>query len=242
MCFNIVVYGLVNKSMLLNVIKTEQKSNNHGYFFKNKRSEVRTLNFNEFLETIDKNVRDGERDFIHLHLRQRTSGAISIENVHGWSSNGWYFSHNGGVVLYNIYNKNANVFNEKSDSREFFEEIKKRIENIELIREKVEELLFSGVGFITNHEKQQLIIISRNKSVKLYILNNTTIFANDPIDYVLPSTKKTVFNVTLEKQNYYKAELRNTIAKIDLKRKKILEKVYFNDKKHAIYPRWYYDD
>lgn len=70
---------------------------------------IRTLLKKEVVDLWNKIPKDY---IVLLHARIKTHGSVSEKNVHGWSSNGWYFCHNG---ILQIKNKD-----DMTDSETFF--------------------------------------------------------------------------------------------------------------------------
>jgi len=240
MCFNMVYIGKFDKRTFRKIVIGESKSNNDGFFIESNDLYIRTLNFQHFLKEIDK-IEDDSNELIHLHLRQRTHGKVNEENVHGWKFANWTFSHNGYVRAYALDS-------ERSDSFMLFKAITNALDydsvDIDLLKTLIEESQFYGVAFLLNRIAKRLVIISLNKSAKIYKREDAVIISNDSIDDYISKNDIKLFGARLSKKDYANGSVLNKIVYADLNRNKVIKSVGLEAPKpqYYVYSRKLFDE
>jgi len=121
-CFTLTALGKTRGSSVLSPVLHQVEGNEDGFFLRVARGSkdyaLRTLDLAEFLEFAE-NFLAQEVDFIHLHFRSASAGAISEENVHGWQ-----FEQEGLVYTFTHFGSGAYSTLDVSDSRFLFKMLK----------------------------------------------------------------------------------------------------------------------
>ena len=100
MCYNAVVINRKPKTLDRDIRKEiigYMQTNKDGYGVLRDDEIIRILDREEAVKFINKKVKCR---VLHVHFRQATSGSITVDNVHLWRHNNFYFSHNGTVMKY----------------------------------------------------------------------------------------------------------------------------------------------
>jgi hypothetical protein len=276
MCYNAVIINprqqklsSDEKEAIIRIFDIEAKSNSHGFaaygVIGEKELLSRSLVKEEVFNTINNVLRERFR-LLHVHFRFRTTGSITVNNVHmfkiGDQNKYYYVSHNGHVREYmsggfndwycddwirfgdSWYcrryrsmrtNDKAKDKDNKDDddisdtralveNREFQEHVLKN--NFEKLASLLDEKGFYGVMFMTN--KDEVIAVSREKSVKVYLWNDLIVMSNNEI--YLP-IKDREFYGFMFRRNVPRADFRDQIIHYDLRQYKITKRVRFDDKK-----------
>jgi predicted glutamine amidotransferase len=119
---------------------------------------------------------------------------------------------------------------DKSDTRalvenkEFQEHVLKN--DLERLSKLLDEKGFYGVMFMTN--KDEVIAVSKDKSIKVYLWNDLIILSNDEI--YLPIRDKEIFGFIF-RRNVPRADFRDQIIHYDLRQYKIVKRIRFEDKR-----------
>lgn len=228
MCFNLIWLGKFDKRVFRKIIIDKARYNKDGYFIESNDIYLRTLSFPNFISEIDK-IADNSKELIHLHLRQRTSGKVNEENIHGWKFANWTFSHNGYV--YGLKSDDGH-----SDSFNLFKRITESLtyDNVKLknLKDIIENSGFYGIAFLLNRENKRLVVISADKYANIYRKDNYTIISNEPIDDLLFSRKIKYLGMTLTKHDYEYGYFKNKIVYIDLEKEKVISSLNVSVKRH----------
>jgi hypothetical protein len=257
------------KEAIIRVFDIEARSNSHGFaaygVIGDREYLSRSLVKEEVFNVINNILRDKFK-LLHVHFRYRTTGSITVDNVHmfkiGDQNRYYYVSHNGHVREYMSggYNdwycddwirfgdswycrgyrskrsndkakdKDNKDVDDKSDTRalvenkEFQEYVLKN--DFEKLASLLDEKGFYGVMFMTN--PHEVIAISKEKSVKVYLWNDLIVMSNDEI--YLPIRDKEIFGFIF-RRNVPRADFRDQIIHYSVKEYKIIKRIRFEDKK-----------
>lgn len=201
MCRTFLIYSknkdLAQKLCLALSIKAYD-NNRDGFFVRTPKDFIRTLNFNEYVDF----VKNNKSELYHAHLRLRSSGEVSIINVHGWVfeflHNNWYCTENGSCIM--PYDK------VKCDTLLFFESItrkRKKKNKIEYIKSRFEND-GSGVFICTDIDFKRFILATPSDIAYLYEIkhknneNDVAYIVSSKEDIVENSVGKTVYNYDYE--------------------------------------------
>ena len=171
----------VNKNMFgltLNyVVNSYNKRNNDGFFIKFGDSELRTMDYNQFIEFIVQNKElINESQEIMIHLRLATHGR-GKECVHGWELRGYNCFHNGVIEIENKLIED--------DSLDFFTEVTRDKKVLKNIKKAIKKRTGSGAFFMIGKNKSY--IFSKRHDINIHLINKNiiTINSNDDIhDFV----------------------------------------------------------
>jgi len=272
MCYNSVIINPKQRKLsgderevIMRVFDVEARANHHGFaaygVIGEKEYISRSLIKEEVFNIINNVLRERFR-LLHVHFRLRSSGSISLNNVHmfkiGDQNKYYYISHNGHVREYmsGSYNdigfsgiceewirihdswycrsvrpiKDKNNDDAKSDTRalvenkQFQEYVLKN--DLDSLVKLLDEKGFYGVMFITN--PFEVIAISKDKSVKVYLWNDLIILSNDEI--YLPIKDKEYFGWIFRRE-VPRSDFRDQIIHYDLRQYKIVKRIRFENKK-----------
>jgi hypothetical protein len=272
MCYNAVIINPRHRKLLsdereaiMRVFDAKAQVNNHGFaaygVVNNKEFLSRSLVKEEVFNVINNILRDKFK-LLHVHFRYRTTGSITVNNVHMFkiSNNDryYYISHNGHVREYMSggYNdwycddwvrfgdswycrgyrskrskdKDNKDVDDKSDTRalvedkEFQEHVLKN--DFEKLASLLDEKGFYGVMFMTNED--EVIAVSKEKSIKVYLWNDLIVMSNDEI--YLPVRDKEFFGFIF-RRDLPRADFRDQIIHYDLRQYKIVKRIRFEYKK-----------
>lgn len=128
--------------------------NNDGFFLKNGKFEVKTLDRKQAYNALDQANMDG----LIVHCRLATQGAVDISNVHGYSDGKWQLVHNGWAY-------GCSGSKEKSDSRIFFEILVRELANAKTektIAKKIQKVVleteFRGRAILSDNENDRAFL------------------------------------------------------------------------------------
>jgi hypothetical protein len=272
MCYNAVIINPKQRKLLsdereaiMRIFDIEARSNSHGFaaygVIGEKELLSRSLVKEETFSIINNVLRDRFK-LLHVHFRYRTTGSITVDNVHMFkiSNNDryYYVSHNGHVREYMTYhgsdwycddwirfgdswycrsyrsaetkerdNKDVDA---KSDTRalvedkQFQEYVLKN--DFDMLMRLLDEKGFYGVMFMTN--KDEVIAISREKSVKVYLWNDLIVMSNNEI--YLPIKDREYFGFIF-RRSIPRADFRDQIIHYSVKEYKIVKRIRFEDKR-----------
>jgi len=272
MCYNAVIINPKMKKLtgdereiIIRIFDRQAMINNHGFaaygVIGEKELLSRSLVKEEVFNVINNILRDKFK-LLHVHFRYRTTGSISVNNVHMFkiASNDryYYVSHNGHVREYMSggYNdwlcddwikihdswyckgyrpvktkdKDNKDADDKSDTRalvenkEFQEYVLKN--DFDNLVKLLDEKGFYGVMFMTN--KDELIAVSRDKSIKVYLWNDLIILSNDEI--YLPIKDREYFGWIFRRE-LPRSDFRDQIVHYDLRQYKIVKRIRFEHKR-----------
>lgn len=133
------------------VLKGKIKTNPDGFFFVNSKSAIRTMEDKEALKTLDEMAIN---NFI-CHFRIATEGKANVNNVHGWTKDGWTFVHNGSFGGYTETGENGkHIYKgeyEYSDSRRFFMDLMKKLKGIKSEKDKPVRQAIQATVYLTSY-------------------------------------------------------------------------------------------
>jgi len=172
LCFTGVILNPFRKSIPNVVVKglyEEMIWNPDGFYVYTIDPQVylRILDANEFKRKFSEII-DQKPTAIHFHFRLASSGAIDVENIHGWMFGEYFITHNGIVRSYASRRDLCDTLLLVSQ-REFQEFLagKRWSELYDYIVEKG----FYGVMFIVNRDFSEIYAISTWKNIE-YCQNN----------------------------------------------------------------------
>jgi len=272
MCYNAVVINPRQRKLLseekeaiIRIFDRQAMINSHGFaaygVIGEKELLSRSLVKEEVFNVINNILRDKFK-LLHVHFRYRTTGSISVNNVHMFkiASNDryYYVSHNGHVREYmsggykdwycvdwikihdswyckgyrpvKTKDKDNKDADDKSDTRalvenkEFQEYVLKN--DFDNLVKLLDEKGFYGVMFMTN--KDELIAVSRDKSIKVYLWNDLIILSNDEI--YLPIKDREYFGWIFRRE-LPRSDFRDQIIHYDLRQYKIVKRIRFEYKR-----------
>lgn len=182
MCFTLIIKNKNNQTIgeegfyiLVKATAENYKQNNDGFALRYDSTIIRTLHFHDFINHVFYNKEKIKNSkIIHLHLRKSTN-VVCEEYIHLWNVGNYCCSHNG--ILHN-FNQNNN----ENDSLMFFRSIENYLndDNIKKIRKKIQKINGYGVFLLSNAKNNKIILISKNKSIKVYLTkNNNIVFCSD---------------------------------------------------------------
>jgi len=267
-CYNSVIINPKMKKLtgdereiIIRIFDIEAKTNDDGFaaygVIGEKELLSRSLVKEEVFNVINNILRDRFK-LLHVHFRFRSSGSISLDNVHMFKISNdvkhYYVSHNGHVREYMSYHgsdwycddwikihdswyckgyrpvKTKDKDNDISDTRALVEnkEFQEYVlsNNFEKLASLLNEKGFYGVMFMTN--KDEVIAISKEKSVKVYLWNDLIILSNDEI--YLPITDKKYFGWIFRRE-LPRSDFRDQIVHYSVKEYKIVNRVRFEYKR-----------
>ena len=138
---------------------------------------LRTLN-NKLAEETVKNM---AVDNLLVHFRQATTGAVNVDNVQGWTLNGWTCTHNGIVSGLSA----GGVAEVESDSLKFFKKLCGRLPaevDIKKIKKAIRQLCynnrFNGRAILYNRRLNIAVIFG---DWKLYEYGGAVILSSSTI-------------------------------------------------------------
>ncbi len=226
MCYNLIVINTDKKEKkrvgeLLSYIFESFRYNHDGAFLFNSTNNqyVRTLDYEEFKRVLSNQVLGN--GYIHMHLRLASHGSVNVDNIHGWQFDNYYCSHNGsyfeGYTYYGLHYGYDN--NNNTDSFQFFNKYKNEINKNKL--SKIDLTGFFGVAFCTpkDNTNKRIVMISKNKSIKVYKFGSLLLFSNEPLDFLYSPLKFAGF----EFNNVIKTEIENQIIVYDYKQLNIIK-------------------
>jgi len=272
MCYNAVIINpkqrkLISdeKDTIMRIFDREAKLNSHGFaaygVVNDKELLSRSLIKEEVFNVINNILRDKFK-LLHVHFRYRTTGSITVNNVHMFKISSddkyYYISHNGHVREYmsggyddwycddwirfgdswyckgyrsmKTKDKDNKDVDDKSDTRalvenkEFQEYVLKN--DFDKLSKLLDEKGFYGVMFMTN--KDEVIAVSKEKSIKVYLWNDLIILSNDEI--YLPVADKKYFG-WIFRRDVPRADFRDQVIHYDLRQYKIVKRIGFEYKR-----------
>lgn len=148
---------------------SEMESNENGTFVKVGGKEIRTLNRTEGINAI----MDADTNGLMLHHRFATSGAVTANNVHGWTSGKWQFLHNGWC-----FGTDATAKGD-SDSLIFFNALVQKLSKVKkdkaisnVIQSVATKLEFHGRAMLYDTEKNRAFLFG---DFQCYFINENYI-------------------------------------------------------------------
>jgi predicted glutamine amidotransferase len=257
------------REIIIRIFDIEAKMNDDGfatYGVVNDKEYISRSLVKEETFSIINNVLRERFKLLHVHFRFRSSGSISLDNVHMFKISNdakhYYVSHNGHVreymsLGYNDFycddwirihdswycrgyrskrsndkakDKDNKDVDDKSDTRALVEnkEFQEYVlsNNFEKLASLLNEKGFYGVMFITN--KDELIAVSRDKSIKVYLWNDLIILSNDEI--YLPIKDREYFGWIFRRE-LPRSDFRDQIIHYDLRQYKIVKRIRFEHKR-----------
>ena len=184
MCFNMAIllsdeelFSEV-KDDIIDVIADMSQFNSDGFsihYVGSKSRVVRTLDLYSFIEEIEK---IDKAKMIHVHLRARTSGDISIDNVHMWRVGDFYFSHNGFVLsyVYSVY-KEHHRFSDSymlAHDKEFINTVMNNPEDLPIL---LSDRDFHGTAILSRVDGSEVLAYS-NATMFLLIDDDVAALSN----------------------------------------------------------------
>jgi len=248
MCYNTVILNTdksktQNIGELLTYIFESYRYNHDGAFIYNSFTGqyVRTLNYEEFKQILRNQVLG--YGYVHMHLRLASHGSINESNIHGWEIGGYLCSHNGsyfnGSMSYlpSQLPSRQLVSNDNTDSYQFFMTNKSEINQGKISKINVNG--FFGVAFCTpKNNDSKMILISKNKSIKVYKYGSLLMFSNEPLDFVYRPIEFGGFKF----DNVVKSEVENEILLYDFKKLKVVKRRKVHEIKYNYYYPFYGDN
>lgn len=235
MCYNTIIIN-ANKDKeydigeLLTYIFELYRYNHDGAFLFNSSTGeyIRTLDYEKFKKILARQVLGS--GYIHMHLRLASSGSVNESNIHGWQIGDYLCSHNGsyygGSRLSALIS--TLVQNNNADSLEFFTKFKNEINQNKISKINLDG--FYGVAYCTpRNSKDKMLLISKNKSIKVYKYHGLLIFSNEELDSMFSPLEFAGFQFT----NIVKTEVLNEILSYDFKKLKIIKRKHVNTIKYG---------
>jgi len=251
MCFNIVIINVYKKTpkdnvidKILSVIDYEAQLNHHGYSIHyvsyDREYVLRTLDYKKFREELEKLLNTPFR-LIHIHLRLASAGSIDEQNVHMWKVGDYRVSHNGHVSSYGYryhYRIGESIqlisLAGDSDTKKLVDDPEFQKHLIEHNLEKLGVLLmnkgFWGVMFASSPDN--LIMISKEKSIKVYYYKGLLMFVNDDVRRFLEEVKE--IGATIVSRIWHNT-FENQIVLYDVNRLEPINVVYFSEIKKMMF-------
>jgi len=251
MCFNIVLINVYKKTpkdnvidKILSVIDYEAQLNHHGYSIHyvsyDREYVLRTLDYKKFRDELEKLLNTPFR-LIHIHLRLASAGSIDEQNVHMWKIGSYRVSHNGHVTAYGYryhYRMGESIqfisLTGDSDTKKLVDDPEFQKHLIEHNLEKLGTLLvnkgFWGVMFASS--PNNLIMISKDKSIKVYYYKGLLMFVNDDISRFLEDVKE--IGATIVTRIWHNT-FENQIVLYDVNKLEPINVLYFSEIKKMMF-------
>lgn len=228
MCYTMLCINCKDNWSVIRQTFSHLKTNQDGFFIRiigKKDNMIRTLHIKEFFKFISnnrKNIRNAK--IIHLHYRTKSSGDINEDNIHGWSQNGWSFSHNGC----------ANLLHEKySDSKLLWDNIIKNKITPQKVKESIEKWGLWGIYLLVSPIEQ--IVVSQSKPLYIYSDGRGLIFSSDDLEL---NKKIKIGGIEFIKQIMWQTTIENKLIHINSNLKIEAMPIHINTYK---YRYGYYD-
>ncbi len=241
MCYNVIILNTAKDKEydigeLLLYIFESFKYNHDGAFIYNStnRQYVRTLDYDKFKKILLRQTLSN--GYVHMHLRLASSGAVNESNIHGWAINDYLCSHNGSYYSGSRISTPLSTLtqNNNADSLEFFTKFKNEINQGKL--SKIDLTGFYGVAYCTpKGNDSKMLLISKNKSIKVYKYHELLIFSNESLDFIYSPLEFAGFKF----DNIIKTELLNEILLYDFKKLRIVKRKSINTLKPTYYYPFY---
>lgn len=188
-----------NNELIIQIIKEMEGYNKDGYGLLTDKTEIRTLDREDFEEKLEKNV--SKSNWIMAHLRFATMGEKTLTNVHLFEQDGYRFAHNGCLSDYYSYQNKT-----KSDSLLYFESLMKKIRSTDdrHIAKRIRKSDFFNGG-------RAMLLSPTNKlfffgNFYLYEIDGWLIVSSALLGFDKEKTKK-LGDISITRANYFATEM-----------------------------------
>jgi len=158
------------------VVNSYNRGNKDGFYIKFENNEIRTLDYQKFLDfIIDNQEQINDSKDVNLHLRMATHGK-GEDCIHGWNFGDYDCYHNGVVQI-----KNKKIPN---DSYDFFKSVDKGNlkKTIKAIKSELKTRTGTGAFFMIDKSKNNSFIFSKNHTINVHLINDNIISINSNDD------------------------------------------------------------
>jgi hypothetical protein len=197
MCFTGIIINPKHKPIkLVDKLLKQVEYNPHGFYLYIPTLYLQTMS-EELYKDCFKSVMKRKPSYVHFHFRLASSGALTLDNVHGWNVEGYYITHNG--VIFNpqytsdpYYSDTYLLINE--------EEFKQN-----LINKKWSELYdfllesgFTGVMFIVKNDFSEMYGISVFQPIHYKKVKSVAYITSKKITLLSREYNNGVFEITYD--------------------------------------------
>jgi hypothetical protein len=198
-CFTGVVLNLKREPLQVDEIVKEAYVNPHGFFLysRDPPTIMRTIDLHAYLFTFTKVAMERPR-YLHFHMRLASTGALTLDNVHGWKVCGFYITHNGIVSAFSdltgqqYYSDTYTLITQPA----FQEHLRKR--DWPSLYRFMAEKGFWGVMFLVSEDFKEVYAISRRKAVYFKKLHGVVYVTSKRVFKKSKRASDGVFKVTYE--------------------------------------------